>query len=323
MSDTALDLFRTRLSQIWLPGPPQPIPSTVSDHQHHVQLQEVRLPSGQVLVIEEEWTGLREAYSVPRFSEDLRQGLSLLSPQPVSSSVILLDVESMGLGQGAGNYPFLTGLGYFSAVGLRIHQALMTSPAEEQAYLEHLCSCMDTDATVVTYNGATFDIPLLRSRFALHDREAPLDDEQHLDLMKIARTVWQPRLSGYRLQLLEQQILGVHRHNDIAPEEIPTAYANFLQQGEIDSLMKVIEHNAQDLFAVAAMLGRLAVAAKEPEELEDPLDIAGLGLAAHKALCTPLARRCLELVQGQVPGDMETKLARKVRSLEKKKWTQE
>ncbi|MCA9539990.1 MAG: ribonuclease H-like domain-containing protein, partial [Myxococcales bacterium] len=127
-------------------------------------------------------------------------------------------------------------------------------------------------SAIVTYNGRSFDWPLLRGRFVLN-RLKPPSPPPHLDLLHCARRTLKPRLGSARLVAVERGALGMHRVDDIDGSEIPEVYHAFVRTGRPGAMARVIEHNAHDLVAMAALLGHLveALAGPRPKDAGDDL----------------------------------------------------
>jgi uncharacterized protein YprB with RNaseH-like and TPR domain len=104
--------------------------------------------------------------------------------------VVFFDVETTGLSGGAGTVAFLVGCGWFEADGFRVRQFLLGGPAGEKALLESLGKVFDEATLVVTYNGRSFDVPLMETRWAFHRTASPTDDLPHFDMLPPARRLW-------------------------------------------------------------------------------------------------------------------------------------
>lgn len=124
---------------------------------------------------------------------------------------------------------------------------------------------------VVSFNGKAFDWPLLRTRFVLNRVPAP-SLPPHLDLLHCARRVLRPRLQSVRLVELERKVLGMYREDDVSGALIPQLYFDYLDGGDISPMAKVIEHNANDLIALAALVAELVGHFDEVHGSDDPRD---------------------------------------------------
>ncbi len=210
-------------------------------------------------------------------------GLRLL-PDPVDPSLqlVLLDTETTGLGTGAGTLPFLVGLGAWEGDEFVTRQLLLPDQSDEAGYLAALARLIPADACLVTYNGRTFDWPLLVTRYRLHGHAAPAH-AAHLDLLPIARMLWRHRLADARLASVEAAICGVRRAHDLPGGLVPARYLEYLRSGHGGLLLEVIEHNRQDVVSMALLLRVLAVdlapvsATRRAPVSVQPGDLDGLG----------------------------------------------
>ncbi len=227
----------------------------------------------------------------------LPAGFDALRDLPVSVDpgppIVCLDTETTGLGTAAGTIPFLVGAGAWEGDRFVVRQLLMPDHPSERALLGALRELLPPDATLVTYNGRTFDWPLLVARFRMHGEAAPRYG-QHLDLLTIARQVWKHRLPDARLASVETAIAGVTRSDDLPGAAIPDRYFSWLRSGRPDLLVDVVRHNRQDIVSLALLMrvlndellpartrwgaGRGAGPAGV-DALVQPGDLAGLGRA--------------------------------------------
>jgi len=166
---------------------------------------------------------------------------------------LYLDTETTGLSGGTGTVPFLIGLAYFTAQGLVLEQLLVRRLGEEAPMLARVREHLDRCALLVTFNGKSFDLPLLRTRFVMN-RLAPPPDRPHLDLLHVARRVHRARKTACNLTSLERNVLGFERADDVPSSEISAIYLHFLRSGDARALLGVIEHNAFDVASMAALL---------------------------------------------------------------------
>jgi uncharacterized protein YprB with RNaseH-like and TPR domain len=204
--------------------------------------------------------------------------------------VLFLDTETTGLGTGGGIWAFLVGMAGFDAEGrLEVEQLLLRSPADEPALVARVAERIAASDFLVTYNGKTFDLPLLSSR-AVMCRQPALAERPHLDLLHVARRLHRERLGVCRLVTLESEVLGFVRGPDIEGGEIPARYAHFLRTGDEEALAGVVEHNAWDVASMAALVGLYG----EPFELLHPDDLVGMARTFKRAGALGEAERAAE-----------------------------
>ena len=182
--------------------------------------------------------------------------LALLALDPAlttaaPSGALYLDTETTGLSGGTGTVAFLVGLAAFDEHGLYVEQLLVRRLGEEASMLAHVRERIRAATALVTFNGKSFDMPLLRTRFAMAELEPP-PDRPHLDLLHVARRVHRARM---RLTMIEERVLGFVREGDVPSGEVCARYLDFLHTGVEASLLGVVEHNMQDVVSMVALLG--------------------------------------------------------------------
>ncbi len=190
------------------------------------------------------------------------------------SEVLFLDTETTGLSGGTGTYVFIVGAGFFEGERFLVRQYFMRHHAEEPAMLAALNELFARFRAVVSFNGKTFDLPLLQTRFIASRQRSALRPEVHLDLLFPSRRFWRERLESCSLASIEQQILGHRRTRDVPAWVIPELYFRYLRSGDARPLVRVFDHNRHDLLSLVAIACRLgqvlgdpAGAPAEPEDL--------------------------------------------------------
>jgi len=244
-----------------------------------------------------EHLAIRNWFSTPEFTEPSCIALELLSrtrDESLSRKTrtaledptkwLFLDTETTGLAGGTGTYAFLIGLGWWDAGGLQVEQLFMRDFTEEHSILQELSTRVVERPVLVTFNGKSFDWPLLENRFTMTRSIAAPKLAAHLDLLHPARALWKLRLRSVRLAELERHVLdaprlGWHRENDVASALIPQFYFDYLRGGPAEPLAGVVRHNQMDLRGLAALFGKINTLLAEPadsaNEIES-LDLFGL-----------------------------------------------
>ena len=171
---------------------------------------------------------------------------------------LFFDLETTGLAGGAGTYAFLVGCGWFEGGSFRTRQFFLTDFGAERALLDAVARTANDAGTVVTYNGKSFDLPLMETRFVLHRRATPFAGLPHVDMLHPARRLWRGDESGCRLTSLEQILYGYRREGDVPGFEIPARYFHYVRSGDARPLEGVLEHNRLDLLALACVTARAA-----------------------------------------------------------------
>ena len=204
---------------------------------------------------------------------------------------LCLDTETSGLSGGTGTWVFLTGLLRAEGAGWRLRQYLLTRLDAESAYLERVAADLTPPARLLTYNGRTFDAPLLATRFRLTGRSDPLAGLPHLDLLPPTRRAFARTWPDCRLATVESRLLGVQRTDDLPGAEAPAAWLGWLRCGETGPLAAVLRHNRDDLLSLAGLLPVLDAVYQDPAAYG--ADCRGIA-AAHQTRGDPaLALRIL------------------------------
>jgi uncharacterized protein YprB with RNaseH-like and TPR domain len=190
---------------------------------------------------------------------------------------LFLDTETTGLAGGTGTYPFLVGIGWWDAGGLQVEQFFMREHSEEHSLLVALAERMAKRRVLVTFNGKSFDWPLLETRYKMTRTIRPPIPRAHLDFLHPARNLWRLRLGSVRLAELERHVLGWNRGADVISELIPQIYFDFLRGGSPDALVPVFQHNQMDLRGLAALSSHVVSLLAEPETRgQDALELYGV-----------------------------------------------
>src|SRR5437773_5391184 len=222
-----------------------------------------------------EHLAVRNWFSTPEFSEPSSTTLELLSRTRDESIArktraaledpekwLFLDTETTGLAGGTGTYAFPIGLAWWDAGGLQAEQFFMRDFAEEHALLHELSQRVAERPVLVTFNGKSFDWPLLENRFTMTRSIAVPKLAAHLDLLHPARVLWKLRLGSVRLVELERHVLdaprlGWHRENDVSSALIPQFYFDYLRGGPAAPLAAVVRHNQMDFRGLSALFGNI------------------------------------------------------------------
>lgn len=163
--------------------------------------------------------------------------------------MLFLDLETTSLSMGAGNFPFLTGIGWFEGSLFIVSQYLITSPPQEVEVLKILLDHWNRSRVIVTYNGKTFDVPLLKGRFSIYRLGEP-DEKKHYDLYQLVRGMVKPAT----LHNAERVLLGIERNEEFEGSDIPSIYFSYINTGDLEVLKPVLERNLQDILSLPALL---------------------------------------------------------------------
>jgi len=180
------------------------------------------------------------------------------------SEILIFDMETTGLMGGTGTYPFLLGFGSFEPGGIKIKQYFLPDFGREvPAYLQ-LVNDKQDKKILLSFNGKTFDYPLLCNRFILNRIDNPFANYEHLDLLHVARRLWKNLLETCSLENIEREIFLFSRWRDLPGALIPQAYFEFLRSGKCHEIKKVILHNQQDIISLGRLLLHLDLLENDP-----------------------------------------------------------
>jgi uncharacterized protein len=288
-----------------------------------------------------EHLSVRNWFSTPEFCPPSSVAVELLSRarnESLSRSTrtaledpsrwLFLDTETTGLAGGTGTYPFLVGIAWWDACGLQVEQLFMRDFSEEHSLLYELAVRLAERPVLLTFNGKSFDWPLLENRFTMTRSVAAPRLAAHLDLLHPARALWKLRLGSVRLVELERHVLdarrlGWHRKDDVASALIPQYYFDYLRGGLAAPLVGVVRHNQMDLRGLAALFGKidamLAVEAKSREEV-DSLDLFGLSRFLQRRGDSDRAHvACAQALDGALPAEFRPRACRELAQLAKRR----
>jgi uncharacterized protein YprB with RNaseH-like and TPR domain len=223
----------------------------------------------------------------PRFCPDAR-ALQLLLPERPEDITdpdqwLFLDTETTGLSGGSGTYAFLIGVAWWESGGLEIEQFFMREYSEERALLLALRERIAEHPVLVTFNGKSFDWPLLETRYRMSRKISLPTPRAHLDFLHPARNLWRLRLGSVRLSELERYVLGWDRGADLLSGLIPQIYFDYLRGGPPERLVPVLNHNQMDLRGLAALSTRILSLFSDAENLgKDGLELFGVSRICEK-----------------------------------------
>jgi hypothetical protein len=273
----SLDDLRRVIRRIETRRPKRPAPQPIEEV---LGGEVVDTGEGKLLVVRREFP-LSHQHGRQTLGAVLEAPLDLLSAvaraeRPVEDArrLLFLDAETTGLAGGTGTYAFLVGAAWLEDDRLVLTQHFMRDFDEEPALLAALRPLLERASGLVTFNGATFDLPLLETRFLMTRLRWPT--LPHLDLLRPARRVWTSYLADCRLATLEREVVGVAREDDIAGGLIPALYFDFLRSRRAAPLGRVLAHNRDDILTLVALLGWFGKALTSRADLSAG-ELGGLG----------------------------------------------
>ena len=287
-----------------------------------------------------EHLALRNWFSTPEYSQQSAVSLELLSRTRDESTSrktraalddpskwLFLDTETTGLAGGTGTYAFLIGLAWWDAGGLQVEQFLMRDFTEEYSLLQELAERVKERPVLLTFNGKSFDWPLLENRFTMTRSIAAPKLAAHLDLLHPARALWKLRLGSVRLAELERCVLdarrlGWHRGADIESALIPQYYFDYLRGGSAQPIVGVVRHNQLDLRGLAALFCKINAMLSESADIleeQESLDLFGLSrFLQRRGEMGRAHTACAQALAIGLPADIRPKAQRELALMAKR-----
>ena len=226
------------------------------------------------------------------------------------------DTETTGLSTGAGTVIFMAAVARIDGSRVTVRQYLLPDFPYEPPLLRAIAADLATFARLVTYNGRTFDVPMLAARLTVHGlfREQATLPAEHDDLLPDARRLFRRPLGGARLADVEAGVLGVRRASDCPGSEVPARYFGYLRGGSPDILAEVLDHNFQDVVSLVlleAELSRLRDGGWRDARVLDP---RGMALELLRAGAVDDALELVETAQALAADASEANALRRVAS---------
>jgi hypothetical protein len=178
-----------------------------------------------------------------------------LDPEP--GRIAYLDTETTGLTGGAGTYAFTAAIATPIDCGLRVAQLFLPEPGMESAFLYGLREEIEAADGIATFNGGSFDLPVLRTRWVMARMPGELTHGPHTDLLTLVRALYRHRLENCTLRFVEQRILGYERDDPLPSALVPDAYFDYLRVGSREYLEAALEHNRLDVLSLVHLHSRL------------------------------------------------------------------
>ncbi|MGH9737354.1 MAG: ribonuclease H-like domain-containing protein [Candidatus Acidiferrales bacterium] len=241
--------------------------------------------------------------------------LRLIAPEAPKEAAdpaqwLFLDTETTGMSGGSGTYAFLVGVAWWDAGGLEVEQFFMREHSEEHSVLLELAERIAERRVLVTFNGKSFDWPLLETRYRMTRSIKVPSLRAHLDFLHPARNLWRPKLGSVRLAHLERHVLGWNRGTDVMSELIPSMYFDYLRGGSPEPLVPIFHHNQMDLRGLAALAARVLALLAHPEQHgQDALELFGVSRICERRGDV----RARELYERSIVGELPEETDRKAR----------
>jgi len=197
---------------------------------------------------------LRTPFGIAAIRQDVL-ALPILDPDP--GNVAYVDTETTGLNGGAGTYVFAAAVARPIDCGLRVAQFFLPEPGMESAFLHALRDELEPAEGLATFNGGSFDLPVLRTRWVMARMPGEFTHATHVDLLTLVRALFRHRLESCTLRFVEQRVLGYERDDPLPSALVPDAYFDFLRAGSLDLLEAALEHNRLDVISLVHLHSRL------------------------------------------------------------------
>lgn len=249
-------------------------------------------PAAQDCYVRETRFPLPEGTRLPDGLLSFMQGDPAIPCHLDPERLLFLDTETTGLSHGAGTVAFLVGVGEIKDGVLTVRQYLMRDYDEEPFVLRRTQRDLNACQALVTFNGRSFDMPLLQTRFVMQRMPMDTDRIPHADLLHTARRVWKLRLKRCNLGTLEEIIFHEPREDDLPGAEVPQRFFDYLKRKDFSLLEDILRHNAQDIASLARLLFTLCRLHENPLSAEHLQDIYSLGRVYERRGQQEKARMC-------------------------------
>jgi uncharacterized protein YprB with RNaseH-like and TPR domain len=223
--------------------------------------------------------------------------------------ILVLDLETTGLGRGE-TLAFMIGLGYYEDDQFVVEQIFLPDPDAEVSSFDRLITLLQSKSVLITFNGKTFDVPVLESRLLYHQIWLNLRAMKHIDLLHIARRLWKRKLPSCALETIEFYVLGHIRDRelDIEGGQIPQTYFQYLVNGDPELVRRIFVHNHHDILHTAALFTLICdcIDYPPPQGMDIRIDYHALAMLYKSQHKPDLAKRILVdlLAAGVISADI-------------------
>ena len=260
------------------------IPSSLRALEEHFEA-EILEPQAPFLKIRRQIDINPQLYNIETHGSSVN--ISLLSKGERKEGIhpeecVFFDLETTGLMGGAGTFPFLLGFASIDDNHVIIEQYFLPDFGREYLLLKNLVPWLTKFKYLLSYNGKSYDWPLLRARFVMNQINPDFRNLIHIDLLHMARRLWKNTLTSCDLMSVESSILQRHRGSDIPGWMIPQSYFSFLRTGNIHEIIRIIEHNYYDLVTSAELFLLFGRIEAQPESLTDSNTLQAMAQLAYE-----------------------------------------
>ncbi|MEZ5461930.1 ribonuclease H-like domain-containing protein [Dokdonella sp.] len=195
--------------------------------------------------------GLHYVETVLKYEAAETLNVPAIDEQPIDRRRLLcFDTETTGLAGGVGTRAFMIGVAAWAGNALTVRQLYLTAIAGERAMLQTFAGWLKPDTVLVSYNGKSYDAPLLKGRLRLNRVDHRLGELPHIDWLHPTRRVYKGSLSNCKLATIEREVLRIIREDDLPGSEAPAAWLAWLRGQSSRNLARVLDHNRQDVITL-------------------------------------------------------------------------
>lgn len=233
--------------------------------------------------------------------------------------LLFFDTETTGLSGGSGTFAFLLGAGWYEKDEFVVRQYFLPELDRETAFLKTFAADLSGRSLLITFNGKSYDVPLMNNRFILNRMIPVLDQYMHLDLLQYVRLLWKYSMENCRLQTVEIDKLGVERMDDVPGELIPGYYFDYLRHHDARKISGIFKHNELDIVSMAATLIRLLNTLEQKHPEDNPqVDFAKGRFFTRQANVERSARHYRNVLQKKISPARRQKTLLELAALHKK-----
>lgn len=213
------------------------------DSSHRAAL---KAPAGEEIA-----AGLRYVETIMKYEASATISVPAICEEPLDRRRLLcFDTETTGLAGGVGTRAFMIGVAAWQEDVLKVRQLYLTAISGERAMLQIFSDWLTPETILVSYNGKSYDAPLLKGRLRLNRVEHRLAELPHIDWLHPTRRVYKHHLVNCKLATIEREVLRIIREDDLPGSEAPAAWLAYLRGYSSVNLARVLDHNKQDVITL-------------------------------------------------------------------------
>jgi len=165
----------------------------------------------------------------------------------------VIDIETTGLSSQY-HEVILIGILYNINNTTILKQFFAQNPKDEINILNEFANIYKNFSYVITYNGATFDIPFLKKRFAYNNLAWDFDNIKHIDLLQcIRKEKKQLQLEDLKLKTVEH-FVGINRRDTISGADSVLLYKEYVKHPSTSLEKTILLHNYEDIYYLNKLL---------------------------------------------------------------------